>query len=149
MQKKAPATEEIANRELAAAQSMLLTLGLESADLSALRRQGFVVAEPRGPGPPLYKLRFRVNGQQRVKSLGRDPLRAAAIRSALADWQTPHHKKRKSRQLPQRVLQALRSAKQQLEPVLATVGLRFHGFSFRKTHPRKTDVDSHLSTTNS
>lgn len=133
-----PTTKEIASQQ-PAAESILLTLGLEPADLSALRRQGSVAPEPRGPGPPLYKLRFRVNGQQRVKSLGRDMLRADAVRTALADWQRPHQEKMRLRRLPQRVTRALRSAREQLEPHFGAVGLRFHGLSVRQTRRVITD----------
>lgn len=110
----------------------LLTLGLHPEELAALGRQGFVARQQRSPGPPLHKLRFRLEGRQRVKSLGRDALLAARIQTALDGLQRGRRLQLVQRQLRRQAARALRSCKTQLEPVLVAAGLRFHGLAIRK-----------------
>ena len=58
-------------------------LGLAPGEIKALATQGFVARERRG-GRIYWKLRFRVGGRQRVRYLGSDATKAAAIRAELA-----------------------------------------------------------------
>lgn len=110
----------------------LLKLGLSPEELAALACQGFVAREQRSPGPPLHKLRFRLDGRQRVKSLGRDALLAARIQTALDGLQRGRRLQLVQRQLRRQAARALRSCKPQLAPALIAAGLKFHGWAIRK-----------------
>jgi hypothetical protein len=108
-------------------------LGLGDDELAALRRQGFVSQEVRRANKTVYKLRFRMGGRQRVKCLGADPLRAAAIAQALAELQQKRRTTLKLRRLQRDAARAIRRTKIQLEPHLIERGFRFHGLAIRRT----------------
>jgi hypothetical protein len=112
--------------------SALIELGLTAEELRALRHQGFVSQERRGPGQLSFKLRFRCGGKQRVRSLGKDPAFVACVNRELAHFQA---RKRLDRSLVHLIRDAskrLRQAKQRLAPLLAEAGYAFHGQAIRK-----------------
>lgn len=110
----------------------LRSLQLSAVELAALSSQGFVAREKRG-GAVLYKLRFRVHGRQRVKSLGQDACLAAEIERALQVLQCERRRSQRQREARRRVALLLRSFKKRLEPLLTQSGRRFHGSAIRKT----------------
>jgi len=65
-------------------------LGLTSAEVAAVARQGFVSAERRKRSMTVYKLRYRIAGRQRACYLGTDAAFAALIKTALARHQRAH-----------------------------------------------------------
>ena len=121
----------------------LLQLGLSEADCRCLVHCGFVGSEYRQRHGqtygPYYKLRFRSNGRQRVRYLGRDAALAARIRTALA---TLHNSRRLLRQTLAAMAQLrgrMAALKEDLRPHLAAHGLQLHGYAARQ--PRTTSAD--------
>jgi hypothetical protein len=112
--------------------SPLTELGLTAEELHALKSQGFVSQERRGPAQPTFKLRFRYGGRQRVRSLGKDPAFAASVNRELAQVQARKRLDRKLAHLICGASKTLRQAKQRLVPLLAEVGYAFHGQAIRK-----------------
>src|SRR5256885_3352521 len=94
----------------------LADLGLSTAEYQALTEQGFVAAERRQHNGrvcgPYYKLRWRLNGRQKVRYLGRDHGHAERVRAALADLQRPAH-------LLRQVVRWLHQAREQLREIKA------------------------------
>ena len=68
----------------------LVRLGLTTAELETLRRQGSVSRERRGRRW-LYKLRFRVDGRQVTRYVGTDVEKAAEVQQGLREWQGDRH----------------------------------------------------------
>src|SRR5262249_19393729 len=105
-------------------------------DQRALARQGFVAAEFRGRGGrrqgPYFKLRWRQDGRQRVRYLGREGGRAEQVRAALADLQRPLRLAREIAGLMAEARGRLRHVKQLVEPGLASRGRYFHGYTARR-----------------
>ena len=79
-------------RDLNKDQTLLAELGLDSADVAALRGQGFVSREVRGGGRIVYKLRFRLDRRQRVMCLGADDELARRVTQTLSRLQRPRRK---------------------------------------------------------
>jgi hypothetical protein len=79
-------------RDLDKGQTLLAELGLGSAEVVALKRQGFVSCEARGGGKIVYKLRFRLVRRLRVKCLGAVEEFAKRVEESLARLQHPRHK---------------------------------------------------------
>jgi len=114
----------------------LAGLGLSAEDVRTLAWQGFLAADFRQRGDrrlgPYYKLRWRRDGQQQVRYLGRDRARAEQVRAALADLQRPL---RLARQLSRQMKEArrgLHKVKQMLASHLAGSGLYYHGYVVRR-----------------
>ena len=106
-------------------------IALNAAELIALRRQGFISRETRGRST-IFKLRFRMNGQQRVRYLGTDERRIAAIQAALNKLQAGRALDRRLRDLEQQARERLKDSKQRLFPVMKAAGWRFHGRAIRR-----------------
>ncbi len=100
-------------------------------ELAALCRQGFVSEERRGKRL-YYKLRFRCNGKQRVRYLGRDAARAAEVREELWKLQEPRRTELELARLDRTARRMLREAKATLAPLLAEEGFTFHGNAVRR-----------------
>ena len=110
----------------------LADLELTAVEHAALARQGSVAAETRGPSR-YYKLRFRVEGRQQVRYLGKDPSVAKAIARELKSWQTGRQLGVVLGRLAKRARARLRAARAQLAPLLEQDGLWFHGFTHSDT----------------
>lgn len=109
----------------------LQSLVLDEEELAALRHNGSVHAEEHR-GRPVYKLRFRVGGVQHVRSLGRDPAAAAALREELALWQLDHRDQLDIAKVVKFGRGVLRQAKLRLEPQVEAAGYHFHGRDIRQ-----------------
>ena len=109
----------------------LMRLGLKTAELETLRRQGFVSRECRG-GRWLYKLRFRVDGRQVTRYVGTDVRKAAEVQQGLTEWQGERHLELELGRLARQAGRELRRAKRQLAEQMADRGLNFHGLAVRR-----------------
>ena len=119
-------------------------LGLTRADRRTLRSQGFVSSEIRTgrnqTAGPVFKLRWRLAGRQRVRYLGRDTERAAAISAAL-------DVRRRDRQVLAQLEQLLRTARLSLRRArlfltrkLESAGRRWHGYQARSARTAKPNL---------
>ena len=100
---------------------------------AALTRQGFVAAEHRG-SRTYYKLRFRCAGRQVVRYL-RGADEAAAVEAEVLRL---HERRRLQRTLDEMITigrQLLRSAREELQPLVAARGWQLHGRSVRQPRP--------------
>jgi hypothetical protein len=116
----------------------LAQLGLVPEEVLALRKQGFVSGEKRGPGHTCYKLRFRFAGRQRVRALGGDAAVAERVRQELAELQASTRLDRELAQLTRKAKRMLREARQRLEPLLREEGFAFHGLAVRRKGSKET-----------
>jgi len=119
----------------------LAGLQLSAPDLQALACQGFVAAEFRQGRGPYYKLRWRQGGQQRTRYLGCDPARIAQVRAALEVLQRPHLLARQAARLLGEARQRLHKVKLLLAPHAESCGLRYHGYTLRRTQPPGGQTD--------
>ena len=116
--------------------SFLMALGLSRDEVECMEQQGFVAVEHRAyKGTrlgPYFRLRWRMNGRQRVKSLGLDAELAVAVVNAIAQLQK---KKALTHFLKRMLLEArrgLKLAKKDLQATMAATGRYYHGFTARK-----------------
>lgn len=79
-----------------------------------------------------FKLRFRRNGQQRVRYLGVDERVAELVRRQLAELQKRRRNARLLRAAVRAARRALRESKRALEPELIARGYRYHGYAIRR-----------------
>ena len=110
----------------------LSRLKLSADEIEELKSQGFVAEERRGK-TVYFKLRFRLQGRQRVKYLGRDVAFVNMIRQELAVIQTPRRTLQHVERCGQHARTSLRQMKSELTPMLASYGYHFHGMAIRKT----------------
>ena len=115
-------------------------LPIDPADWQVLKQQGFVAAEYRHGRGPYFKLRYRINGRQRVVYLGTNVQLADEIRQELAQLQAGRRGERKLARLTDEAHDVLRKSKQRLEEELRRLGLKFHGYAIRRSR-------DHLTTT--
>ena len=113
-------------------QNGLAGLRLSPGDLQALARQGFVATEPRQGRGPSYKLRWRRGGRQRVRYVGRDPVRVGQIRAALENLRHAHWVARRLAQLLAEAHRGIRNAKKLLQLRAEECGGHYHGFTLRR-----------------
>ena len=113
-------------------------LRLTTEDIAALARQGFV-SEERRRGRPYFKLRFRREGKQQVRCIGRDPEVAEAIRDGLSVLRTQRRLESALRDAARRARRELREAKRKLEPALQKAGFSFHGQAVRRSRRSHSD----------
>lgn len=106
----------------------------DDAERLALRSNGFVCSEERSYCQ-VYKLRFRVQGRQRVRYLGTVPAVAEAVRLELMKWQRRRRAAQRLRQAVQYARQVLRESRQRLEPLVLAAGFKLHGREIRR--PRR------------
>lgn len=116
--------------------SGLEALSLTAEELGALAQQGFVAAEHRGQHGPFFKLRFRVQGRQRVKYLGKDAAVAEHVQREVLELQREHRLTKKMHRITIEARKILRQTKLDLQPVVAAAGLTFHGYDVRRTRAR-------------
>lgn len=81
----------------------------------------------------IFKLRFRIHGKQRVKYLGSDIQRVAAIQLELDEVQKGRVFDRQFRDLNRLARELLKESKQRLLPLVNGTGLTFHGRAIRRT----------------
>ncbi len=104
-------------------------LRLDEMEFRGLASQGFIAPERRGQRTH-FKLRFRHNGGQQVRYIGsRD--QASAVQAELDVLQRDVRLRRRLASLTQSAADALRSAKDRLEPLLQAKGFHFHGRAVR------------------
>jgi hypothetical protein len=101
-----------------------------------LRRQGFISTEIVR-GKPRYKLRFRREERKQTVRYIR-PADVECIKTELVRLQADRRAARNLRQVTRTGRAALRNVKTQLAPLVAELGLRFHGRAIRR--PRKLSV---------
>ena len=111
----------------------LARLGLTAEEIAAVKRQGFVSAEMRGRKCMVFKLRFRIDGRQRVQYLGTDPLVADTVREELRRLQNGKRMDKNLQSLINEANRLLRETKSQLLPFAEAAGYRFHGRALRRT----------------
>jgi hypothetical protein len=112
---------------------VLQQLGLLSAELVALREQGYLTQDDRGHGHAGYwRLRFRFDGRMRTIYLGRDVELLDRVREELGLLREPRRIRRQLVDVARQTRQALRAAKQRLAGPLRQIGMRFHGDCIRK-----------------
>ena len=128
-----PSGDSAAPRE--AEQRCLTELGLTAADQAALARQGFISRESRGRRMAVYKLRFRVDGRQRVHYLGTEAGMVRRIEEALRALQDDRRLELALGQMHREVAVLLRKSKRRLAAPLAAAGYRFHGRAIRRPRP--------------
>lgn len=119
--------------------SALAVLGFSDEEISALAHQGFISTERRGNGRVYYKLRYRMDGEQRVKYLGKDSEFVERVRRELASLQEDTRARRELGRLVREAKQGIRIAKARLEPLLHEAGFVFHGLSIRRPRSPVTE----------
>jgi len=120
---------------------LLASLNLTESELESLSRQGFVSAEIR-PSGTYFKLRFRRDGCQVVRGLGKSSKRAAQAQQELKQLQKRTEAWRKLNRLMLRAKELLRESRQQLSPILEVLGYHFHGAEIRQHRASMPGVDS-------
>jgi hypothetical protein len=116
----------------------LAQLGLTDSESIALRRQGFVSRERRR-GKVHRKLRFRVDGRQRVVYIA-DAQLADAVDLDLRRLQHWVRVRRRLAELHRVAIRQRRRMKVQLLPHLVAASMHWHGYSIRKSRLQKTPV---------
>jgi hypothetical protein len=125
--------EEFRNQDFPA----LARLQLGDEDLRILTYQGFLSRETRR-GKDYFKLRFRRDGNQHVKYVSAG--QAAAVHVELEELQGAIRLKRNLAAATRAARQALRQTKRNLQPVLTTCGLAFHGLAIRRRRGPKRSI---------
>lgn len=110
----------------------LAALGLSANEIDALSYQGTICREARLPDRTYAKLRYRIDGKQRVKYLGRDEAFVSMVEKELAALQARSQAHRELVRLAQEAEALLRSLKPRLESLLNEHGYVFHGRAIRK-----------------
>lgn len=108
---------------------VLSRLGLSDNELSALTRQGSVLGERRG-AKTVFRLRFRVDGRQRVRYVSSQDV--DALKVELASLQKAVRARRRLTDVATFARQLLRQRKSTLAPQLEERGYHFHGHSIRR-----------------
>jgi hypothetical protein len=109
-------------------------------EIDALRRQGVVVAKPRGRNRYAYYMRFRVDGRERSRYLGVDASRAAAIGAALSDFQRSRRAQLELKRASSEAWQLLALTKQRLARAMQGSEFYFHGQRIRRRRNPYTAV---------
>ena len=113
-------------------EAVFAALGLCEEAIAALQHQGYVTSEKRRKTSVVFKLRYRLHGQQRVCYIGTDPLFAATIVQALDVHQRMRQIEATLRTLAAQSRRSLRENKQKLAPLVEQAGWKFHGRDLRR-----------------
>jgi hypothetical protein len=113
---------------------LLNRLALSDEELGALTRQGFIRSERRA-GKTIFRLRYRVDGRQRVRYVS--PGDAAALEAELGLFQRRVRARRRLAGLAALARQALRDRRSTLAPILEARGYHFHGHQIRRRRNAK------------
>jgi hypothetical protein len=97
----------------------------------ALQRQGSLCAERCGTGV-VYKLRFRLDGRQQSRYVGKKKAFVDQIERELAELQADTRLRRRLRPLVREARRRLRRTKCHVEPLLERAGRAFHGRAIRR-----------------
>src|SRR5437870_4979454 len=89
----------------------LADIHLDPAEYRSLARQGFVAQEYRASAGPFFKLRFRFEGNQKVRYLGANPDVAKALATELSVLQATCRLDQQLRRLTFEAKSLLRQAK--------------------------------------
>ncbi len=116
--------------------SALRRLNLTADQMSALSTQGFVARERRCGRRDIFKLRFRIDGKQIVRSLGTSATNAAWVAVAVKVLQRRMRAQRELRKLEGELWKYLKATKTSLRPAFELAGYRFHGMCVRRTRSR-------------
>ncbi len=115
----------------------LQNLGLTEPDLAALRMQGYVEQDYRANGRPrAWRLRFRSDGHLRTVYLGIDQQRAVRVQTELAALQAKMTGQCQLKRVVRQAQQTSREIKRQFAPILAALGVHYHGHALRKLRRR-------------
>jgi hypothetical protein len=106
----------------------LSALGVSAAELTAIAAQGFLNSERRGDQTNT-KLRFRINGKQRVKYIR--PQTLTTVKAELEQLQASKHLRAALRAQTKEARRYLKEAQLVLDAMLANEGLHFHGRQLR------------------
>ena len=117
---------------------------LTEVELTALSAQGFVCRERRGTRS-YYKLRFRLQGRQRVLYVGSDLTLANEVQLLLDRLQSEKRIKLELAYWCRMVGQQLRDLKRRLAPLLEAAGFAFHGQAIRRPRIRASGEVSQKS----
>lgn len=115
----------------------LASLGLTPEAWETLVHRGNLCAESGRTGT-VYKLRYRIEGKQRSRYVGKVPEFVAQIRRELTELQADTRSRTRLRQLEEEALQCLRTTKQLLTPLLPAAGRVFHGRAIRRQRRNET-----------
>ena len=137
-------TQEDIQQSLDSATRIFEGVGLSGEEIAAIKLQGFVSTERRGPDMTIFKLRFRLAGRQRVKYLGTDRAAAAIFRDALLRLQQSRRLDGELRYLSRQASKLLQFCKQVLQPGMEQTGFKFHGRALRRT---RRGADHNLTVT--
>jgi hypothetical protein len=109
----------------------LHALRLRPRDLEALARNGTICQEHRGPRT-IFKLRFR-NERQIVRCIASEH-QANIVKTELIRLRLPVVRERELQATALAAKQLIRRQTTQLQPMLATCGMIFHGLAMRRPH---------------
>lgn len=112
--------------------SLLEQVGLTSEEIAAVKCQGVVCQEARGRKSSIFKLRFRVDGRQRVQYLGSDPAYAETVREELRSIRKGKLMDKRLRSLVSEAKRLLRQSISRLQPLVEPIGISFHGRALRQ-----------------
>ena len=111
----------------------LARLQLSPEVLATVAQQGTVQRETRGPGGSSYfKLRYRLDGKQRVKYLGADLQLATEVAQELESLQRAVRQRRELRSNLKQARRVARQVRRSAAGLLENLGYRFHGGALRK-----------------
>ena len=109
-------------------------------EFDALRIQGHVSREHRG-NREVFKLRFRIEGNQFVRYVASSPERALEVARELAALQHGRQIDLALYRKTKLSAQVLRESKKKLKPLLAEQGLHFYGYELRRRRTRRPAVE--------
>jgi hypothetical protein len=112
--------------------SVLARLRLSAEELQGLSTQGFVAAEYRGERGPFFKLRFRLNGRQQVRYIGKDEHLAAQVSRELLTLQSDRRYDLELARLVREARLVLKQTKQTMAADANGLRMPFHGLQIRE-----------------
>lgn len=118
----------------------LASLGLCPEAWNALAEQGSLCAESSQNGS-VCKLRFRMDGRQQSRYVGKSSGFIAQIRHELSQLQAATRSQERLRRLVRQAKQCLNRTKRQIQPLLPIAGRVFHGRAIRRQRNSETSAD--------
>ena len=109
----------------------LASLGLSWQAWDALAKQGSLCAESSA-NEHVFKLRFRMDGRQHSRCVGKEEGFIQQIRRELTQLQADARRQKQLRRLVREAKQCIRKTKHQLAPLLSATGHAFHGMAIRR-----------------
>jgi hypothetical protein len=124
-------------------ESVLSKLNLLPSQLEALKVQGFITSERRRRRGLVYRLHFRMAGQQISRYLSTDPQVAAALQEFLTRHQVERRLKRRIRTRIRNVTTLVRAIKSHLGSQRTELGLHVPGLSSRQRRNGGQGANAH------